>query len=422
VAKVRSVRRVALLSMHSSPMAPLGSTDAGGMNLYVRRLADDLSACGLDVDVFTRRTDREVPDVILLPSGARLVQLTAGPTRRLPKSVLPLHLPSMVAALKEFTDSRQIEYDLIHSHYWLSGLVAMRYRGQGERQMPIVHMFHTLAKVKDFYLGESDPADSALRADGERCVMGRADVIVGATEGELGEMSSLYGRTPLRYAVIPPGVDLDTFRPLGREESRGKLGIRADKVIVFVGRDDRMKGLQVLLRSVAALPTPLQDGLKVLVVGGDGGAKTSGRHNRYAAKLGLRDIVEVRGKATQTELPLYYSAANVCAVPSAYESFGMAAIESMACQTPVVAFAVGGLACTVKHGQTGFLARVGNPDDYGAQLSLALTSENLEAMGRQARMSVQRYTWSRVTERTLQLYERVAQEARETSVPAMVSG
>jgi D-inositol-3-phosphate glycosyltransferase len=390
------------------------------MNLYVRKLAEGMGKRGLEVDVFTRRTDRTIPRIVPLGIRARVIHLSAGPVRRLPKSVLPLHLPSMVTALHAHAAEEGIEYDVLHSHYWLSGLAAMRYRARIGRDIPLIHMFHTLARVKEFYLGRPDPADSALRADGERCVIARADTVVGSTDSELDEITFHYGKAPADYAIIPPGVDLEVFRPIDRWESRRRLGIEAKRVVVFVGRDDRMKGLDVLLRSVARLPETSKLGLKVLLVGGhEGRASTeAGRRRALIGKLGIQDLVDMRGNASQDELPLYYSASDICAVPSAYESFGMAAVESMACQTPVVAFAVGGLASTVKTGQTGFLAASGKHDEYTAQLQVALTSRNLDAMGRQARLSVQRYSWDHVTRRTLELYESMLDNPAVVNLPA----
>lgn len=406
--------RVALLALHSSPMAPLGRVDSGGMNLYVRRLAGELSGREISVDIFTRRTDGVSPEIVPLEGGGRVIHLAAGPRRRLPKNVLPLHLPALVSAFRSFIDSNQIDYDLLHSHYWLSGLAAMRYRAQENRPIPFVHMFHTLARLKEIHLHEPDPKDSALRFDGERCLIGRADVVVGATDGECEDMARLYGRTPSRYAVIPPGVDLDLFSPRPKAASRARLHVDADRVILFVGRRDKLKGLEVLLRAVAALPAPTLRGLKLLLLGGQ--RSTAGeepaRERSLIKRLGLEHVVESRGKVDQSELPWYYSAADVCAVPSAYESFGMVAIEAMACQTPAVAFRVGGLATTITDGQTGFLATPGDNADYTAKLAEALAPLAATSVGRRARMSVQRYSWALTGDRTADLYRELVQEYR----------
>lgn len=399
--------RIALLSLHSSPLAALGSLDAGGMNSYVLRLADDLSKAGKRVDVFTRRTDEDTPEIVRTAEGARIVHLRAGPARQLPKSVLPLHIPALTASLRAFSEREQMRYDVLHSHYWLSGLVALRYRD--DVTVPIVHMFHTLSRVKEFYLGRPDPSDSALRPDGERSMIEDADVVVGATEGEHELMERLYCRTPVHYTVIPPGVDTSVFRHRDRDESRRKLGIGAERVVLFVGRMDGIKGLDVLLRSMAELQSHFEGRLTLVVVGGDEPEtrERRGRYRQMIMRLGLQNVVEIRGVVPQTELPLYYSAADICALPSAYESFGMAAVESMACQTPVVAFRTGGHAVTIKDGETGFLARPGNPADFTRKLFAALESNMLDIMGRRACMSVQRYNWTTSAQRTMELYEQV---------------
>jgi D-inositol-3-phosphate glycosyltransferase len=394
------------------------------MNLYVRRLAQVLGESGVEADVYTRRTDRQTPMVVPLGEAARVIHLSAGPVRRLPRSVLPLHIPSMVAALRAYVGEHDLEYDLLHSHYWVSGLAAMRFRARSGQDVPLIHMFHTLSKVKDFYLGREDPTESALRADGERCIITRADIVVGSTDGELEEMARLYEKTPAGYAVIAPGVDLATFRSMDRPESRRALGLEARRVIVFVGREDPMKGLDVLLRSVARLPERLREGLKVLLIGGREGRHSpdAARRRSLVSKLGLQDVVEVRGNVAQSELPTYYSAADLCAVPSAYESFGMAAVESMACQTPVVAFDVGGLAVTIRSDHTGFLAQPGNSEDYAQKLEAALCHPDLGHIGRLARMSVQNYSWERTAERTLDLYDTLLQSRAAGALGAVAGG
>lgn len=397
-------RRIALLSLHSSPIAPLGRADVGGMNVYVRKLAERLGAEGIDVDVFTRREDRETPAVQAL-GPARVIQLDAGPARHLPKSVLPLHVPAMAAALRTFVQREELAYDVLHSHYWLSGLAVTRYRALTRDPTPLVHMFHTLSKLKEFFARQPDSADSALRFDGERCLIGRADVIVGATEAEGREMERLYSRSPAEFAIIPPGVDLDLFFPRPKLESRRLLGIGSRYVVLFVGRWDRLKGLDVLLRSVAALPPDLREQLDVLLVGGD--ERGWSRYARLIARLGLDDVVQMRGKVPHDDLPAFYSAADICAMPSAYESFGIVALEAMACGTPVVAFRVGGLTETISDGQTGFLVPPGHHSDYTRALLTALCHSDLERMGRRARLSVQPYSWERTTAQTLDLYESV---------------
>lgn len=380
------------------------------MNIYVRELAGGLVRNGVEVDIFTRRTSPNAGEIVVMDNGARLVNLTAGPAKPLPKSVLPLHIPAVVDAFRQFTARQRRTYNVLHSHYWLSGFVAARCRP--DASVPLVQMFHTLSLVKELFYGHPDPQDTVLRPDGERCVIGSADAIVGATAEEEDYMTGLYRRTPNRFDVIPPGVDIDTFHPMDRETSRRTLGIGSGKVILFVGRADKIKGLDLLLSAVAEMRGRLACPLRLLVVGT--GTDRSTRHSLRAAsaRYGIEDIVDVRGTVSHAELPQYYSAANVLAVPSAYESFGMAAIESMACGVPVVAFRVGGLAETVVHGRTGFLAAPGNRDQLRELLLTTLLRADAERLGRQARLEANRFSWQNVAAQTADLYDDLLHDRR----------
>lgn len=402
--------QVALLSIHSSPLAPVGTEHAGGMNIYVRKLADELAQQDIEVDVFTRRTDPAAPEILTLPSGARVVNLKAGPARPLPKSVLPMHIPAVIDAFRQFTLRERRSYDVLHSHYWLSGFVAARCRP--DASVPVVHMFHTLSLVKELYHGGPDPHDTALRRDGERCVIGSADAIVGATAEEEAYMTRLYGRTPKRFDVIPPGVDLDLFRPLGRRQSRKELGIEPGRVMLFVGRADRIKGLHMLLSAAAEIRDRLPEPLRLIIVGTGGNRAAHRSISAASARLGLQDVVDIRGTVAHEDLPRFYSAADVLAMPSAYESFGMAAVEAMACGTPVVAFRVGGLAETVCHGFTGYLAPPGDRHELARLLETVLTQGDADRLGRQARIAAHRYRWQNVAARTLDLYDDLLYQQR----------
>lgn len=416
------MKHIALLSLHSSPIAPLGRSDAGGMNLYVRRLADELASHGLQVDVFTRRTDTQLPAVLELGPRTRLVHLNAGLPQPETKARLPRLIPTMAHGLETFARSEGIEYDMLHCHYWISGLVGLQCREA--LGTPVVSMFHTLSKVKSQYAGNAAGSDSVQRVDGERDVLVASDAIVGATPLERTQLMRLYGRAPHAFAVIPPGVDADIFHPHSRQSSRRELGIEADKVVLFVGRLDPMKRLDLLLRAVSLLPQSQRKGLRVLVVGGnDAQDRISAQYyQRLSDDLGLGETVELRPNVPQDQLALYYSAATVCAIPSAYESFGMVALESMACQTPVVAFDVGGIATTVRDGCTGFLARPGNTMDYSRKLMEALESDSLEAMGRQARISIRAYEWARIGRLTLSFYQEVASAFEDRSLELAGAG
>jgi D-inositol-3-phosphate glycosyltransferase len=378
------------------------------MNLYVRRLADELAEFGLWVDIFTRRTDTQLPRVVELGPRSRLVHLDAGSPQLQPKCRLPLLIPTMTRDLTAFALREGVDYDVLHCHYWVSGLVGVRCRET--LRTPVISMFHTLAKVKEQYAQGAGGGDSALRFDGERDVLLDSDAIIGGTAIERMQLATLYGRDPQRFVVIPPGVDAALFRPHDEAASRKDLRIDAEQVILFVGRLDPMKQLDLLLRAVAMLPESRRRDLAVVIVGGndDGDRIAAQKYRRMATALGLESHVDMRSNVPQNELPLYYSAATVCAVPSAYESFGMVAIESMACQTPVVAFDLGGLATTVQDGSSGFLAEPGNVADYSRKLAQALSSDSLESMGRQGRRSIGRYEWSSIAARTMAFYQEVA--------------
>jgi D-inositol-3-phosphate glycosyltransferase len=405
--RCKAVERIALLSLHSSPIAPLGRSDAGGMNLYVRRLADELARLGLLVDMFTRRTDIQVPSVVELGPRTRLIHLDAGLPQLQPKSRLPLLIPTMTRELNSFALRTGVTYDVLHCHYWISGLVGLACRDTLEA--PVVSMFHTLSRVKEQYASGKAGADSDLRFEGERAVLADSDAVIGAIGIERAQLAHLYGHDPQRFAVIPPGVDTHLFRPHDSASSRRALEIDAERVVLFVGRLDPMKRLDILLRAVASLPLSQLQGLRLVIVGGnDEGDRIAVRKScRLAHDLGLEQLVDVRSNVPQDQLPLYYSAATVCAVPSDYESFGMVAIESMACETPVVAFEVGGVATTVQHGISGFLARPGDVADFSLKLADALSSDTLRTMGRQGRASVRHYEWSSIAGRTLDIYGEV---------------
>ncbi len=406
VARSTPVARVALVCLHTSPLARIGSVDAGGMNVYVLRLAEGLGDLGIKVDIFTRRHDRATPAIIEVRNGLRVVHVEGGPARHVPKKLLPLHIPSTVRSIREFVVSEDLRYDVWHSHYWLSGLAAMRVRD--DPRTPVIHMFHTLFKAKERFLGFQDGSDSALRLDAERCLMTSVDAVVGATAGEAELMRDLYARSPAHFEVIPCGVDLKAFRPYDKVESRRYLKLGGERLVLFVGRVDRIKGLETLLRVVAAVRNSSGQDVRIVVLGEHGQARgtTARSYRQLAASLGIGHAVDFRGIVPHEELARYYSATDVCAVPSAYEAFGMVAIESMACQTPVVAFDVGGLSSTIEDGKTGFLARPGDEHDFVRALTEGLFSPHITAMGRQARFSMQPYDWSRITAQTLSVYER----------------
>lgn len=401
--------RVALISYHTSPLARLGSSSAGGMNVYVRRLAEGLADCGVEVDVFTRRDSAGSPLELEFTPGARLVTVRAGPDRVLPKSDLAAHTPHFAAALTDYVSSRDISYDVIHSHYWLSGVAAQSLRRSAE---PIVHMFHTLGRVKRMYQPDAGQADAPSRDYAELSLLRSSHTLVFSTDAEVDDVERVYRFRPASVALIPPGVDRERFSPIDRHQARALLNLSADKVVLFVGRMDRAKGVDALLRAAARLRTARdQHRVKLVVVGGDDdhrdsvAARELARLRTIVHELELDEIVEFRGVVPQESLPMYYAASDVCAVPSRYESFGMVALEALSAGRPVVGFRSRGLEQTVRSGQTGFLVPSGDVDGLAQALDQILSDHVVaRAMGLAARESVKRFSWEHVVEQTLSLY------------------
>lgn len=408
--------RIAMLSYHTCPLAVLGGKDTGGMNVYVRELTRQLGRERVRVDVFTRSQDAHVPHVIHdLGFGNRVVHIPAGPEIPLPKAALAEHLPEFAAGVLAFAERKKQGYDLIHSHYWMSGIAAIGL--QKTWDVPIVHMFHTLGLMKNRIAGEGE-AEGDYRIRGERTVLAAAARIVAATPAELAQLQWLYEARTERIEVIPPGVDLSHFYPIPRDEAREYIGAGdKDKILLFVGRIEPLKGIETLIRAVADLRRRgllERHDVCVAIVGGDAEDSEESanaemlRLRALSHELGLGDLVNFMGKRGQDTLPYFYSAADVVVVPSHYESFGMVALEAMACGVPVVASQVGGLAYLIQDGETGYHV----PDQESAMLAdrlgRLLDEPHLRAlMGGKAAALARQYGWQRIAEQMMGLYERV---------------
>lgn len=406
-----SETRVAVLSVHTSPLARLGSHDSGGMNVYVRRLSEELGRLGLEVDVFTRRSDSHMPAVVEFGPGVRLLNVKAGPTRYISKRNLVDYLPEFVAGVKRVSDGLPGGYALVHGHYYLSGWVGAVLAHCW--QVPHVQSFHTLARVKNSALPETATLESVRRIDMEAKVMASTDRIVATSPTDKQDIVRHYGIAPHKISVVPPGLDLSLFHPLDRQLARRQVGLNGRRMLLFVGRMDRIKGVETLLRMagemIAADP---QLRLSVLIVGGDRQVRVVDDASRelvrlraLVSELGLRRVVKFVGPKEQVELPAYYAAADVCVVPSYAESFGMVAVEAMACGTPVVASRVGGLQSTVVDGVTGFLVPSGRPDEFARRVRQLLDSDELrDRLGRAAVQAASRYRWPSVARQLEGLY------------------
>lgn len=394
--------RVAVITVHGCPIRLLGGPDAGGMNVYVRELSRELGKLGVSVDVFTRRHDPADPEVLELADGVRLVHLAAGEPEEAPKTDIYRYLPEFVRSLGAFADREGSTYDLLHSHYWLSAAAAERVRDQ--LGVPHVATFHTLGAVKN----RARPAEKEppLRLKTEREAVRGADAVIAFTVEEKENLITLYGARPHRVRVIRCGVDLDLFHPLDHEEALSAIGV-ADRArtLLFVGRIQAFKGIDILLRAVAALSN--HDDLRLLIVGGDSKAEDEvARLRSLSAELGLAGKTTFFGAVGHEKMPLFYSAADICVVPSYHESFGLVALEAMACGTPVVASRVGGLATTVIDGETGYLVGELSPEAFAGSLDVLLRDEAARRrMGQAARAWAMGYGWAAVAREVLGLYE-----------------
>ncbi len=405
------VHRVAMLAVHTSPLEQPGTGDAGGLNVYVVETARRLAARGVEVEVFTRATSSALPPKVELAPGVVVRHVTAGPFEGLAKDDLPGQLCAFAAGLMR-TEAGQPagHYDLIHSHYWLSGQVG--WLAADRWQVPLVHTMHTMAKVKNLALAQGDSAEPSGREIGEAQVVVAADRLVANTQDEATQLVDLYQAEPTKVVVVPPGVDLAKFTPGGVAEARQNLGLAAQaKVLLFVGRIQPLKAPDVLLRAVAHLlqaEPQLRSGLVVAVVGGlsGSGLKHPASLVKLAAELGISDVVRFEPPAPASLLAQWYRAADLMVVPSYSESFGLVAIEAQACGTPVLATAVSGLRDAVADERSGVLVAGHDPADWARQISRILGNPELRqrlAVGAVAHAA--KYSWDATVTGLAQVYE-----------------
>lgn len=421
------LRRVAMFSVHSCPLAPLGGRDTGGMNVYVRELSRWLGRQGIAVDVYTRRQDPWEPTIVNFGPRARVIHLPAGPEAPYAKHRIWDHLPEFVEGVLAFAARQGLHYDVLHSHYWLSGWVALQLRALWS--LPMVHMSHTLGYPKNAAAQQAWEQDPPRRLQVEYEVLKQSDALVAESPASKQHMLQEYGVPPARIQTIPCGVDTTLFRPQEALQARHALTLPLSvPLALFVGRLQPLKGLDTLLRA-AALVRQQHPMLQVLIIGGgvDVGdvheEEELGRLRALAAALGLTEHVVFLKAQPQETLAQYYAAADVFVMPSHYESFGMVALEAMACGTPVVASEVGGLASTVLHEHTGLLAPVGDAEAFAAAMKRLLASPSLRTLWGQASVQrAQNYAWPRVVERNVQIYQRLLRRQHSAGCGLAASG
>ncbi|KNH16860.1 D-inositol 3-phosphate glycosyltransferase [Arthrobacter sp. ZBG10] len=406
------IRRVALLSLHTSPMEQPGSGDAGGMNVYVRELAEALAEAGIEVEIFTRATAANQPAVEHPDPGVCVHNVMAGPPRKVPKEELPGLVNAMVAEIEQIRRRQPHgRYDVIHSHYWVSGLAGLELSRQWD--VPLVHTMHTMAKVKNLLLESGEQPEPRRREVGEQRIVDGAARLIANTSAEAGELVSHYGASFERIDVAPPGVDLNTFTPAFRTRSRAERGISPDTFhLVFAGRIQRLKGPQVLVKSAALLRQRRPDiDLRLTILGSLSGNKEFNLR-RLVAEAGMDDVVTQLPPVKAPELAGWFRAADVVAMPSFSESFGLVALEAQACGTPVVATRVGGLSRAIFHGRTGLLVDGHHAADWADALEALYDDPATRAdMGRAAAIRAQSSGWQRTAAVTLDSYHAAADDS-----------
>ncbi|SDE35487.1 D-inositol-3-phosphate glycosyltransferase [Blastococcus fimeti] len=406
-------RRVATLSVHTSPLDQPGAGDAGGMNVYIVEASKRLAARGIAVDIFTRATSSDLPPVVEMCPGVTVRHVVAGPFEGLGKEELPAQLCAFTAAvLREEAQHEPGFYDVVHSHYWLSGQVGWLARDRWS--VPLIHTAHTLAKVKNEALADGDRPEPRSRVIGEEQVVAEADRLIANTDEEARQLVRLYGADPARTLVVPPGVDLDRFSPGDRAAARRAVGMPQDAVVLlFVGRIQPLKAPDVLLHTAARLladDPALRSRLRVHVVGAPSGSGLDAPEQlqKLAGSLGIADVVTFFPPLPPERLAEHYRAADVTVVPSHNESFGLVALESQACGTPVVAAAVGGLPTAVRDGVSGVLVAGHDPADYAVAVRAVLARRELLAAG--ARRHAARFSWDRTADALVQAYASAARD------------
>ena len=380
---VSGLHRIAILSVHTSPLHQPGTGDSGGMNVYVAETAKRIAARGIEVEIFTRATSLADPETSELAPGVLVRNIPAGPFEGLRKEDLPAQLCAVTAGvLRAEAAKNEGFYDLVHSHYWLSGQVG--WIAQERWGVPLVHTMHTMARVKNLTLAQGDSPEPAIREIGEEQVVIAADRLVANTHAEAKELIELYHADPNRVRVVHPGVDLELFIPGNKNVARSDLGIAQNAIVLlFVGRIQPLKAPDVLIKAAAEMLKHNPELRSRLVVAICGGPSGSGLERpdallTLAEDLGVSDVVKFAPPTSRTELVKWYQAATICVVPSYSESFGLVAIEAQACGTPVIAARVGGLPTAVREGISGVLVDGHEPSDWAESILKVVTDEALQ--------------------------------------------
>jgi D-inositol-3-phosphate glycosyltransferase len=404
------LRRIAILSVHTSPLHQPGTGDSGGMNVYIAETAKRIAARGIEVEIFTRATSLAEPEVTELAPGVLVRHIPAGPFEGLRKEDLPAQLCAVTAGvLRAEAAKNEGFYDLVHSHYWLSGQVG--WIAQERWGVPLVHTMHTMARVKNLTLAQGDSPEPAIREIGEEQVVTAADRLVANTHAEAKELIELYHADPNRVRVVHPGVDLDVFVPGNQSVARKDLGVADDAIVLlFVGRIQPLKAPDVLIEAAAEILKRNPELRSRLVVAICGGPSGSGLERpdalvTLADQLGISDIVKFVPPTSRAELVKWFQAASVCVVPSYSESFGLVAIEAQACGTPVIAARVGGLPTAVRDGISGVLVDGHEAESWASHIMSVVSNEDLRSkLAKGAIAHASHFGWEDTTDKLISVY------------------
>ncbi len=400
------MRRVAVIAYHSSPLLEPGTGDAGGMTVYVREVARTLAKLQFRTDVFTRSASGSIETTDIFP-GVRVVAIPAGPVGMVTKADLPRYIGDFVSGIRAFALGTRTAYDIVHSHYWQSGIAGAELASTW--RVPPVHSNHTLAKVKNRFLPPGDSPEPLARLDGEAAVIEAADILIASTDDEWEHLACLYGASHDRIKTVYPGVDHGLFEPADQGEARAQLGFGDELLLAFVGRIQPLKGLDLAIEAVGQLVPALDRDIRLVVVGGDSGSSATSEQDRLtglAADLGIPETLYFAGPQPHDRTPLFYRAADAVVVCSYSESFGLSALEAQACGIPVVGTDVGGLRHIVRDGDSGYLVGSRDPSDFAARLKTLLADDHLRAVfSDNAVESAASFTWERTGKELADLYE-----------------
>jgi len=409
--------RVAVLSVHTSPIDQPGTGDSGGMNVYIRAVAERLASQGVEVDLFTRCRGGATHDVREIANGIRVVSVKAGPCLPIPKADVPRFLPEFLGGVLRIAHEDGRGYDIVHSHYWLSGWVGRAV--SSSLRAPLVASFHTLGKVKNYSLARGEAPEPAVRVGAEQAVIDEADRVLAPTPAEAAQLVGLYGADPGEIRLVPPGVDHLLFVPGDRAAARARLHLSGLRLALYVGRLQPHKGPDIAIRTLAeavASDPGVAGELVLAIVGGPSGPEKGAEVARLlelAAALGVSERVMLFPPQPQSKLVDFYIAADVVLVPSRSESFGLVALEAQACGTPVIATAVGGLPYVVVDGRSGFLVDGHDPADHADRLLQILREPRLQsALGEQGARQALRFTWEATTDEMVSVYDELLSRSR----------